>query len=348
MTDAKLVQYYSLYCIYAATNGIANNITIDDPRFNNIAIPKWLFDDSWNENDVDPCSGSWYGIACGDDQVIGIDLSSNVLTGVFPPEVSLLSSDNPSGAGALRALVLLKNEFLYSEDSSWIADLGSSLLTLYFQETSISGPLPKMPKNLFEFDCSFSLINGGLTDENFAGLNNLNYMVVSGLSIGSSIPMVFGTLQNLEFFYAADSLITGDLSYMQGMSSIRQHWVDDNPGLGGPLFPFIGDIQTMESMSLTDNALTGSIPTEFGRLTNIEDLWLFGNQLTGTVPKEMGNLKRMKFFQVEGNDLTGIMPNEVCANTQFPSETLTVLGADCNEVSCSCCDCCSYDECPNK
>ena len=129
MTDAKLVQYYSLYCIYAATNGVPNNITNDDPRFNNIAIPKWLFDNNWNEINVDPCAGSWYGIACSNDQVIGIDLSSNVLTGVFPPEVSLLSSENPSGAGALRALVLLKNEFLYSEDNSWIADLGSDLCT---------------------------------------------------------------------------------------------------------------------------------------------------------------------------------------------------------------------------
>lgn len=71
-------------------------------------------------------------------------------------------------------------------------------------------------------------------------------------------------------------------------------------------------------------------------MTNIEDLWLFGNQLTGTVPTEMGNLRRMKFFQIEGNDITGVMPDEVCSNTQFPSEVLTVLGADCSEVSVSC------------
>lgn len=129
MTDSKLVQYYTLYCIYTATNGVANNITNDDPRFDNIAIPQWLFENGWNENDVDPCTGSWYGIACSNDQVIGIDLSSNVLTGIFPPEVSFFSTEHPSGAGSLRALVLLKNEFLYSEDNSWIADLGSNLCT---------------------------------------------------------------------------------------------------------------------------------------------------------------------------------------------------------------------------
>jgi hypothetical protein len=208
-------------------------------------------------------------------------------------------------------------------------------VTLYFHETSFAGPLPKMPVNLFEFDCSFTLINGGLTNENFAGLNNLNYAVISGLSLSSSIPTVIGSLQNLEFFYAADSLITGDLSFMEGMSIMKQHWVDDNPGLGGPVYPFIGDIRTMISMSLTDNSLTGSIPSELGQLTNSEAIWLFGNQLTGTVPSEIGNLRRLKIFQVEGNELTGIMPDEICANTRFPSETLVTLGADCSEVSVS-------------
>lgn len=205
-------------------------------------------------------------------------------------------------------------------------------MTLYIHETSFAGPLPRMPVNLFEFDCGFTLINGGLTDENFAGLNNLNYVVISGLSLSSSIPTVFGTLQNLEFFYAADSLITGDLSFMEGMSIMKQHWVDDNPGLGGPLFPFIGDIESMISLSLTDNSLTGTIPSELGQMTDSEALWLFGNQLTGTVPPQIGNLRRLSIFQVEGNELTGIMPDEVCANTRFPSEVLEVLGADCSEV----------------
>jgi len=349
MTDAKLVQYFTLYCIYVSTNAASNAITDDDPRFDAIAIPTWLLDTNWDQNNVDPCSGTWQGIACENDQVTGIDLSSNRLTGIFPPEVSMLSAEASSGAGKLKTLVLLKNEFLFNnEDNSWISDLGSNLLTLYIQETSFAGSLPKMPINLFEFDCSFSLIDGGLTDENFEGLNNLNYIVFSGLSLGSSIPTVFGQLSNLEFLYSSDSFITGDLSYMQGMSVIRQHWVDDNPDLVGTIPSFIGDIQSMVSMSLTDNGLTGTIPASIGTLSNLEDLWLFGNKLTSTVPTELGDLKRLKYLQVEGNDLTGTMPAEVCANTQFPFETLTTLGADCSEVTCSCCDCCDYDTCPNK
>jgi hypothetical protein len=192
-----------------------------------------------------------------------------------------------------------------------------------------------MPINLFEFDCSYTLVNGGLTDANFAGLNNLYYVVISGLSLGSSIPSVFGSLSNIELFYCDDSLITGDLSYMEGMGKLREHWVDNNPNLGGPLYPFISDIESMISLSLTDNALTGTIPTSFGTMSNLKSLWLFGNQLIGNVPTEIGDLYKLEFFQVEGNELTGSMPAEVCANTLFPFQTLTTLGADCAEITVS-------------
>eukprot|EP00980_Cylindrotheca_fusiformis_P003182 scaffold721_cov131-Cylindrotheca_fusiformis.AAC.72 len=303
-SDAKLVQYFSLYCIYSATNGVPNDITNDDPRFDDIAVPNWLFDDNWDATNVDPCSETWRPkVKCNSDRVTEIDLSSNFLTGVFPPEVSLLASDNPSNAGNLRSLVLFKNEFLYNNmDNSWISNLG--------------------PRNLF---CRKSPKN--------ARLNNLNYVVISGLSLSSSIPTVFGSLQNLEFFYAADSLITGDLSFMEGMPVMKQLWVDDNPGLGGPLYPFIGDIESMISLSLTDNSLTGTIPAELGKLTDADAIWLFGNSLTGTIPSEIGNLRFLRFFQVEGNQLSGEVPDEICANTQFPSEVLEVLGADCSEVT---------------
>lgn len=207
--------------------------------------------------------------------------------------------------------------------------------SLYIGQTSFAGVLPRMPINLNEFDCSYSLISGGLTNENFVGLNNLNYVVLDGNAFNEAIPSVFGQLEFLEFFYADDALITGDLSYMEGMPVIFQHWIDNNPTLGGPLYSFIGDLTTLSSLSITDNAITGTIPTELGNLTNLRDLWLFGNNLNGKIPSEIGQIKRLLYFQVEGNNLTGDMPAEVCANNKFPSDVLLVLGADCGEVNVS-------------
>merc|ERR1719491_1723565 len=53
-SDAKLTQYYALYCIYFATNGVSNQITDADPRFVGIPFPNWLVITGWDQIDVDP------------------------------------------------------------------------------------------------------------------------------------------------------------------------------------------------------------------------------------------------------------------------------------------------------
>ena len=129
-TDAKLVQYYSLYCIYMATNAVSNPITDADPRFAGLSsIPSWLISTGWTANNVDPCDG-WYGIDCENGQVTVIALFDNIMTGAFPPEVSLLASDGErsTGAGSLVGIDLFNNEFLFNNaDNSWMTFLGSRL-----------------------------------------------------------------------------------------------------------------------------------------------------------------------------------------------------------------------------
>jgi hypothetical protein len=139
-TDEKLTQYYALYCIYNATNQVPTSITDMDPRFDGIPFPRWLVETGWDQTNVDPCDG-WFGIACdAEGRVETIDLFENLLTGSFPPEVTLLSLDGPAatGAGNLFRLDLFRNEFLYNNnDNSWFTDLGSNIGKLYESFTLI-------------------------------------------------------------------------------------------------------------------------------------------------------------------------------------------------------------------
>lgn len=219
--------------------------------------------------------------------------------------------------------------------------------TLIAEETSFSGDIPRLPPNLVNFDISFAFFTGGLTDANFQGINTLNFVDLDGNAFNTTVPSVFGTLPNLQFLYLSDSFISGDLSFTQGMTAMRELWIDTNPGLSGPLFDYIGDISTLESLSITFSSLTGTIPSSFGNLSVMLQMWLYSNMLTGPVPPQLGNLKAMAILQVEGNMLTGTMPPEVCANTMFPSQVLQVLGADCEDpgFTCTCCTCCSVTEC---
>jgi Leucine-rich repeat (LRR) protein len=220
------------------------------------------------------------------------------------------------------------------------------IATFIAEETSFSGDIPRLPPNLVNFDVSFAFFTGGLTDANFQGINTLNFIDVDGNAFNTTVPRVFGTLPNLQFLYLSDSFLSGDLSFTQGMTAMREIWIDTNPGISGPIFDYIGDITTLESLSMTFNSLTGTIPTTLGQLTEMLQMWLYSNQLTGPVPSQLGNLKSMTILQVEGNMLTGTMPTEICANAMFPTQTLNVLGADCEDgFTCTCCTCCGVVEC---
>ena len=114
-----------------------------------------------------------------------------------------------------------------------MSELGllTALEYLYLSGTSFSGSLPRFPTGLIELDVADTLFDSGLEWSNFEGLTNLQWLVLDGCLFNAPIPREFGQLPNLEYFYAKDAMITGDLSYMEGMTSLFEHWVDDNPGL---------------------------------------------------------------------------------------------------------------------
>jgi hypothetical protein len=218
--------------------------------------------------------------------------------------------------------------------------------TIIAEETAFGGDIPRLPDNLVNFDVSFSFYTGGLTDANFEGLNRIEFIDLDGNAFNSTVPTALGRLPNLQFLYLSDAFISGDLSYMNGMSSIREHWADTNPDLSGPVFDFIGAIPTLESWSVTFCSLTGTLPSTLGNLATIQQMWLYSNQLNGQIPASLGTLTEMRILQLEGNSFTGTMPTEVCANTQFPG-AIEILGADCEDpnFNCTCCTCCSVLEC---
>ena len=198
---------------------------------------------------------------------------------------------------------------------------------LYLSRTSFSGPLPRFTEGLIELDVADTLFDGGLEFSNFDGLNSLQWLVLDGCLFDAPIPQRLGELPNLEYLYAKDAMITGDLSYMEGMTSLFEHWIDNNPGLGGGLPTFLSDLPTLGSFSASNCNLSGPIPDEFGDLVSIQKMWLYGNNLSGDIPASLGNLMFLSTFEIEANQIVGAMPAEICRNVEIGF--LTTLGADC-------------------
>jgi len=71
-------------------------------------------------------------------------------------------------------------------------------------------------------------------------------------------------------------------------------------------------VEDTDSLNLSCNQLTGSIPPEIGNLTNLKYLYLDDNELTGSIPSEIGNLTNLTGFYLQDNQLSGIIPDEIC------------------------------------
>ena len=61
-------------------------------------------------------------------------------------------------------------------------------------------------------------------------------------------------------------------------------------------------------LKLSENKLSGEIPSELGNLENLKWLYLHDNRLSGEIPPELGNLENLTGVNLGGNRLSGEIP----------------------------------------
>ena len=72
------------------------------------------------------------------------------------------------------------------------------------------------------------------------------------------------------------------------------------------------------SIDYSSQQYTGTMPTEFGRLTDLTSLSLADNELTGRVPSEIGALTKMSSGMVShGGRPSTVRPTQPASSTRF-------------------------------
>ena len=80
--------------------------------------------------------------------------------------------------------------------------------------------------------------------------------------------------------------------------------------------------------------MTGTIPTEYGALLDARVLDLRDNLgITGTIPSELGKLDSLENLFLQGTSLTGSVPMELC---DLQAATGTVINVSSTDVSLDC------------
>ncbi len=94
-----------------------------------------------------------------------------------------------------------------------------------------------------------------------------------------------------------------------GGAVTRVEFADNN--LVGSLLPVIGNLSSLEALTIEDTAIHGSIPSEIGLLTNLETIRLQRTALSGTLPSELGELSNLKELWLAENAFNGPIPAEL-------------------------------------
>ena len=84
-----------------------------------------------------------------------------------------------------------------------------------------------------------------------------------------------------------------------------------NNGLTGTIPPELGRLRELQTLRLHDNDLSGTIPSQIGSLYNLKTLWLQRNNLEGSLPSEIGNCIRLEEFTMSGNNIGSTIPLEL-------------------------------------
>jgi len=81
----------------------------------------------------------------------------------------------------------------------------------------------------------------------------------------------------------------------------------------------IGGFRFLESLVLSNNELTGTVPTAIGLLTKLHTLNLMKqrNKLVGSIPSEIGELTNLRYLDLSYNSITMAIPSSIGSLTKL-------------------------------
>ncbi|XP_057450618.1 receptor-like protein kinase isoform X2 [Lotus japonicus] len=241
-----------------------------------------------------------------------MDISNNKINGAIP-----------SGLGSctnLTNLNLSMNKFTGLIPS----ELGNlmNLQILSLAHNNLKGPLPFQLSNcakLEEFDAGFNFLNGSLPSS-LQRWMRLSTLILSENHFSGGIPSFLSGFKLLSELQLGGNMFGGRISGSIGaLQSLRYGLNLSSNGLIGDLPAEIGNLNTLQTLDLSQNNLTGSIEV-IGELSSLLQINVSYNSFHGRVPKML--MKRLN------SSLSSFVGNPGLCISCSPSD-----GSICNESS---------------
>jgi len=172
----------------------------------------------------------------------------------------------------------------------------------------------------------------------------------SGVNMAGNIPASFGNLTALETLDLSNNFLSsvpatiGNLQKLRYINLYHNQAIDTIPVEIGRLAALtyvnfsvanlrhfqdsLLRLTQLQTLDLSYNKISGTIPDAIGNLLNLQVVSFFGNNLSGTIPASLGNCTNLTSLNLNYNSLSGTIPASLgnCVN-------LTILYLGSNSLS---------------
>ncbi|CAH8345552.1 unnamed protein product [Eruca vesicaria subsp. sativa] len=235
-----------------------------------------------------------------------LDLSNNFLEGEIPIELSGLQN--------LQVFNLFLNR-LHGEIHEFVAHL-PDLEVLKLWHNNFTGKIPKKlgaNGKLVEIDLSTNKLTG-LIPQTLCFGRKLKILILFNNFLFGSLPQDLGQCDLLWKFRLGQNFLTGKLP--KGLVYLPHLWLLElqnnfltgeitarEAGKAGP--------SNLTQINLSNNRLSGQIPSEIGRLKSLHKIDLSMNNLSGKVPPELGGCQSLTYLDLSHNLISGQIPVQI-------------------------------------
>ncbi|RDX91999.1 Receptor-like protein 12, partial [Mucuna pruriens] len=275
--------------------------------YNPFSYPKMA---SWNAT-TDCCS--WDGIQCEENtsHVISIDLSSSQMYGTMDANSSLFHLKH------LQRLDLADNDFNYSQISPRIGEL-SQLRYLNLSEANFLGEIPHQVSHLSKllscdlcsafysaapinlFSLKISTLRSLIQNSTNLEILRLNYVTIS-----SSVPDIFTNLTSLQRLSLYNCELYGEFpAGIFHLPNLIYLVLGNNPNLTGK-FPDFHSSAQITTLQLAATSFYGTLPASIGNLKSLNWLSISQCKFSGSIPSSFGNLTQLMFLDIGYNKFKG-------------------------------------------
>ncbi|KAJ4773745.1 Leucine-rich repeat (LRR) family protein [Rhynchospora pubera] len=231
-----------------------------------------------------------------------LSLSSNLLTGIIPDSIVKLQK--------LWYLNLSNNAFMGLP--SGVENGLPSLLSIDLSYNKFQlGIIPNWIRNREMRDVHLASCGIKGLPQAFAKPETLNSLNLSSNFLTGEINGFLTNMTNLVSLDLSKNRITGFISQFGKQMSPNLKWLDlSNNGMSGQIPSSISNLTALKRLDLSRNQIKGIIPDSMGQMASLVWLDLSHNQLIGKIPETFAGLSKLGHVNFRVNKLCGEIPQK--------------------------------------